>query len=144
MLDLSIHFYTAQCECLTKATVYFGRLSMALFHWIIMEDIQHYHWIIRVRNTDFKDNSDRILSRPTFWERERERNVFIGNSTSWITYIQGAKYKLQVLSFFSYNAQHQQADDFGIWRVSYIKYKYNNQQPPCPITTQYTWNGMTI
>ena len=29
---------------------------------------------------------------------DRERNVFIGNSTSWITNIQGAKYKIQVNS----------------------------------------------
>ena len=30
--------------------------------------------------------------------RVRERNVFIGNFTSWITNIQGAKYKIQVNS----------------------------------------------
>ena len=30
--------------------------------------------------------------------RERERNVFIGNSTSWITNIHGVKYKIQVNS----------------------------------------------
>ena len=31
-------------------------------------------------------------------ERGRERNVFNGNSTSWITNMQGAKYKIQVNS----------------------------------------------
>ena len=30
--------------------------------------------------------------------RAGERDVFIGNSTSWITNIQGAKYKIQVNS----------------------------------------------
>ena len=66
-------------------------------------------------------------------ERERERGkrdiegervyvfIVIGNSTSWITNIQGAKYKIQVIQ---------------IRHVSCITYKCNKQQP-CP-STQYT------
>ena len=54
-------------------------------------------------------------------ERE-ERNVFIGNSTSWITNIQGAKYKIQVNS-----NRH----------ISYLMYKYHKHQP-CLFNTQFT------
>ena len=52
-------------------------------------------------------------------EREGKKTLFIGNSTSWITSIQGAKYRF-----------------IRIRHVSYITYKYNTYQP-CP-RTQYT------
>ena len=52
----------------------------------------------------------------------RERNVFIGNSTSWITNIQGVKYKIQVNS-----NRH----------ISYLMYKYHKHQP-CLLNKQFT------
>ena len=57
---------------------------------------------------------ERERERERAREREREINVFIGNSTSWITNLQGAKYKIQVNS-----NRH----------ISYIMYKYNKHQP---------------
>ena len=43
-------------------------------------------------------------------EREGERNVFIGNSTSWITYIQGAEYvyaMARMLHFYKFTVSRR-------------------------------------
>ena len=53
--------------------------------------------------SDINDNKTQDMR-----ERERERNVFICNSTSWITTIQSAKYKIQ---------------DKSNRHISYIMYK---------------------